>query len=120
MFALKLYFSCLITDPFPPPSSVQLTSVQKDQLTFSWNAVMASCPAIVYIVDSTGCGTCPNTTVLNTSNCVGYNITEYQSCTFAIQTVVCDDIVSVLSNAVQVALRGTHADISNVIVYEIA
>ena len=102
----KYFFVCSIADPCPPPTNVQLTNVNKTQLTFGWNAVISSCPVITYAISSTGCGTCPSTSVSNTTNCVNYVTTNEQPCIYAVQTVICGNVVSVTNSTVQVMLRG--------------
>ena len=110
---MLLLLLCLVADPFQPPENVQLTRVTRKQLTFSWNAVVSSCPAISYAINSTGCGICPNSSTLNTTNCVDYNTTTEQSCTFAVQTVVCGDVISLVSNSIQLILRGIMIELSH-------
>ena len=86
---------------------MRLTRVIEKKLTFSWNAVRSSCSAVVYTINSEpGCGICPNSSTFNTIDCVDYNITNEQSCSFVVQTVVCDDDVSSASNIL--TLRGTY------------
>ena len=110
---LLLIFLWIITEPFRAPSSVRLTSVnnQPRELTFTWDTVESSCPSLQYRVNATGCGTCTSTSTSNTTTCVDYDVTVDQLCTFAVHTVICDDIVSVMNASIQVPLKGNSVRI---------
>ena len=98
----------LVTDPFPPPTNVHLTSVNSSRLTFAWDDIELSCPMLQYQINATGCGTCPATTTANGIDCVDFSVTSSQLCTFTVSTVICSDIASVTNTTVQVTLRGRY------------
>ena len=110
MHRVRIIYILTIIEPFRAPTSVHLTHVnnQPRQLTFTWDTVESSCPSLQYRVNATGCGTCTSTSMSNTTTCVDYNVTRDQLCTFAVQTVICDDIVSLNNASIQVPLKGNY------------
>ena len=101
----------LYTVPLAPPraSDLQLVEANNTHLRFSWSPVSLCCPSIQYhIVASNQCGECPTTTTANTVTCSG-NYTQLTSdhpCSFAVRTVVCDDLIGDVSIAVTVPIEG--------------
>ena len=81
--------------------------INRYQMTFSWNPVrLSACEAVQYYILHTNCGICPNTTNVTIATCTDYNINHENVCTFAIQSVVCSDVVGPMSNVTTVALKG--------------
>ena len=95
---------CVIIEPFPPPTDVELVGNNVSHLTFSWNEVASNCPSIQYQIVASNCGACPNTTLINEATCTGSytQLLTSQQCSFAVVTVVCDNITGDVSNSVYV------------------
>ena len=55
------------------------------------------------------CGDCPNTTTSNRVICSG-NYTDNRQCSFAVQTVVCGDIIGDVSTVVNATKIGSAAE----------
>ena len=92
--------------PFPPPTDIQLVEANHTHLSFNWSPVSLSCPSIQYHIVACNCGECPVTTRSNMVTCNG-NYSQQTSdhqCSFAVQTVVCDDLVGDVSIAVTVPI----------------
>ena len=100
-------FCILATVPYPPPEDVQLLDANSTHLTFNWTSVSSNCPAISYQIVADNCGDCPNVTSDTTVTC-DWSFTEENVCTFAVRTVVCDDIniVGNQSQNVSFTLKG--------------
>ena len=68
-----------------------------------WSHSLSDCPSIHYTILSSNCGSCPTTTTNTTITC-----TDVPSnggvCTFAVQTVVCENITGSYSNNTTIAL----------------
>ena len=92
------------TDPYPPPSDVHLLDINSTHLTFHWSPVSSNCNAVHYCITSSNCGHCPNRVNSTSVTCSGPFIND-QLCTFAVQTVVCDNVVGNESNRIQVVIR---------------
>ena len=76
------------------------------RLIFQWSSVSPSFEAIHYLINaSDNCGHCPNITNTTTVTCHGVSL-DGELCIFALQTVVCDDIIGNESRKVIVTLRG--------------
>ena len=58
---------------------------------------------------ASNCGECPSTTTTNTVTCSGYNtqLISDHPCSFAVQTVVCGDLVGYVSIAVTIPMPET-------------
>ena len=94
--------------PFPPPSDVNLIEETRTHLRFNWSRSQNSlnCPSIFYQIVASNCGQCPDTTTNTTVTCFG-NYTQLMSsrqCSFAVQAVVCDNIIGDVSIAVTVTV----------------
>ena len=72
------------------------------KLTFSWSPVAPDCPAIHYVL-ALNCGSCPTTTNHTNVTCTDVPI-NYSICTFAVQTVVCGNITSNISDPINITL----------------
>ena len=95
--------------PYPPPNDVYLVEANSSQLIFQWSEIPVSCPAIQYRIIASNCGQCPNTTHNTTVTCTGtFPLLHDTQCLFALQTIVCDDIVGNVSMAVSVTMRGMY------------
>ena len=98
----------MYTAPYPPPNDVYLVEANSTQLSFQWRQISARCPAVQYRIVASNCGQCPNITPNTTATCTGpFPLNDVQ-CLFALQTIVCDDIVGNVSMAVSVTMRGMH------------
>ena len=79
-------------------------------LSFIWSQVPLNCPSIQYkIIVTENCGECPNTTTSNKVTCTrNYTqLTNNHQCSFAVQTVVCDDIIGDFSSVVNVTMTAS-------------
>ena len=61
------------------------------ELTFSWNPVASDCLATHYNILASNCGSCPTTTNHTTVTCTDIPTCD-NVCSFAVQTVVCENI----------------------------
>ena len=96
------------SDPLPPPSKVRLSlllAYPAGWLKFTWNAVTSCCTSTYYRVVATNCGICPVTTVHTTLFCTRAP-TDGSVCTFAIQTVVCENVAGNISDTITALLKG--------------
>ena len=85
----------LYVAPLPPPTDVQLVEANNTHLSFNWTQVSLNCPSIEYHIMTSNCGKCPTATPHHAVTCSG-NYTWHmndQKCVFAIQTVVCNNII---------------------------
>ena len=97
-----------MTGPFSPPNQLYISSADfsSRELTFEWSPVAPDCPAIHYNILASNCGSCPTTTNHTTVTCTDVPING-STCTFAIQTVVCGNIIgNNISNSVRIILYG--------------
>lgn len=102
------------TEPFPPPTDVQLLEANHTHLSFNWSLVLLNCPSVQYHIVASNCGECPNTTTSNevicTGNYVQNLIISRHQCSFAVQASVCNDsIVGDISTAVHVNVTQSTA-----------
>ena len=106
----KNYFIQIFAVPFPPPADVKLVEETHTYLRFNWSLSSSNCPSVYYQIVASNCGHCPNTTVNNTVTCTGnYTATHRMSnrqCSFALQIVVCDDVIGDTSIAVTTSFAG--------------
>jgi hypothetical protein len=107
---IYLCHSMLNTDP-PSPPIVQLVDIKPGVLTFSWNPPIVNCPALHYVINSTGCGNCTESdgfmafsTEVTCS--IATAATDPRMCKFAVKSVICSNISSLFSNQVDVQLKG--------------
>ena len=70
---------------------------------FEWSPVTVECPNIQYKINASNCGSCPTTTNHTTATCTNIP-TNGSRCTFAVQTIVCDNIFGDISEPVAVLL----------------
>ena len=75
----------------------------------------SQCPYIQYVVISTNCGVCPNTTNVTNISCLNFSTSviisarENHTCMFAVQTEICDAIIGDKSNFITVNLIGEYS-----------
>ena len=97
-----------ITDPLLPPTNVMLTSVNSTQLIFSWNPVRTNCLAVKYTILTENCGSCP--VISNTTTAICINPQPQPNpgitCSFRVQTEICEGVVGGASDASIARLRG--------------
>ena len=88
--------------PLPLPNKVQInsTDISSKQLLFNWSPVVQNCPSLHYNILSSNCGNCLTTTTNTTVICTDVPTDRGGVCLFAIQTVVCGDIVGNRSTSV--------------------
>ena len=103
----------LTVDGLSPPGDVRISNVDISlrQLTFDWNLVAPDCSAIHYNILASNCGSCPTTTNHTTVTCTDIINTTLHShstkCSFAVQTVVCGNVLGHTSNPLLVDLLET-------------
>ena len=98
-------FNLLLIVPYPPPNDIQLVEANPNQLTFQWSPVLSDCNAIQYHVIASGCGVCPIATKLTTVLCTEIS-KDGHKCTFAVQTVACNNVTGNRSKTNTVLLQG--------------
>ena len=97
-------------DPVPPPDRIS-ASVSFDHpggITFTWDEVDSSCDIVHYRVITSNCGVCSatNITTLYTRVLCTNLTTDGSICSFAVQTIVCNDVAGNVSEPIHVLLRG--------------
>ena len=75
------------------------------KLSFSWSTDCYSGAMLHYNILASNCGSCPTTTNHTTAACTNVP-TNGNSCTFALETVVCRHIVGNRSETIQAVLEG--------------
>ena len=87
------------------PDKIYISKVgfHPNQLTFQWNSVAPDCPAIHYNILASNCGSCPTTTNHTSVTCTEVP-TNDSIWTFAVQTVVCGNITSNISDPINITL----------------
>ena len=81
------------------------------EITFNWRSLVPECPTLEYIIVASNCGKCPTLTDNNTVTCTDVPNSGNVLCTFAIQTVVCGDIIGKLSETIQVILKDSNQNL---------
>ena len=109
-------YESLCTDPLHPPSevSINLTDLDSRQLTFTWRPVAPDCPAVHYNILASNCGSCPTTTNHTNVTCTAVQ-TDRKTCTFALQSVLCGELVGILSNPISVSLSDSISERESII-----
>lgn len=107
----------IIIEPYPAPNHVQLLEVHPGYFIFTWSPVLFHCQDIHYNIIAKNCGViCPRVTTHSTTLCnsgvIGDTLCIFS---FAIQTVVCQDIVGNSSDPVSVTLKGTYLHVQGII-----
>ena len=98
----------IFVEPPPPPVDLKLKNVSKDQLIFTWTPGVQSCQALHYVINSTSCGTCTNTTNSTSASCSDFNLTNNETlCSLDVKTIVCGDLVGKNPQNIQVIIKGT-------------
>ena len=82
-----------------------------NHLTFQWNSVATDCPVIHYNILASNCGSCPTTTNHTNVTCTEVP-TNDSICTFAVQTVVCGNITSNISDPINITLYTTEPTVN--------
>ena len=94
------------------PDNIYISKVgfHPNQLTFQWNSVASDCPASHYNILASNCGSCPTTTNHTNVTCTAVP-TNDSICTFAVQTVVCGNITSNISDPINITLYTTESTV---------
>ena len=90
-----------------PILTIQLLSVNPSELLFNWNSVDSNCSSLQYSIIS-DCGTCSINLQTNISCNIGQPTTTEDMCSFAIQSVLCDNITGNLSAPISVTLKSSE------------
>ena len=65
---------------------VNLTKVNRGELTFSWSPLASNCPTVQYNITSTDCGNCTRHTTNTSTTCaITLASTEIRNCTFSVR-----------------------------------
>ena len=97
---------------YPPPSGIHLERANEEYLTFIWDPIAPKCTAIRYIITSTECGKCPDTTTHNSVICNEFPVTTNGTlCVFALQSEFCPghamyQTIGNMSDRINVTLKG--------------
>ena len=94
---------------FSPPDEmyISLIDIGARQLTFNWSpATTLDCPDIHYNILSSNCGSCPTITTHTTVTCTDIP-TDGNMCTFAVQTVICENITGNMSYPLTISVTET-------------
>ena len=79
------------------------------QLTFAWSRVLPDCSAIHYNIKASNCGSCPTTTNHVHTNVTCNDVpTNGSVCTFAVQTVLCGNVIGNKSNSVSILVLNSQ------------
>lgn len=81
----------------PTNTYLEAFDPEVNQLVFAWNDVDIQCPHSLYVITSTNCGVCPNTTVNTNVTCTNFSKSELVmngQCVFAVKTEICGRILS--------------------------
>lgn len=117
MFLLCSIFILLLlpAEPLLPPNNIHLSAIDPTHLTFNWNydnlhnimsVNIGSCFSHTYRIFTQNCGICPNST--RSSFVICTNITnDGITCSIAVQTEVCGNLISNMSESVIVFLKGS-------------
>ena len=82
---------------------------------FSWTRLPLNCATVTYEIQSS-CGECPAFTSSTLVTCVLQNpLVNYGVCTFAVRSILCNNIVSGWSNEIEVILRGISLNLLTLI-----
>ena len=94
--------------PFLPPNDVHLVKANFSEISFHWSDVSTSCPGIHYRIVASNCGQCPEVTSKSLVICNGNysHLINGLQCSFAVQTIICGDIVGDASVPVDVTMDG--------------
>ena len=98
------FFLWYILADYPQPRFVVNVDSRISQLKFIWNKPSTQCSSLGYIITTTNCGLCPNTTTDTYITCVLVNITSVSVCTFSVQAEICGKLVGNMSEGVRVTL----------------
>ena len=92
----------------PPPDDINWTFTQPNQIQFEWNSIADQCLTVHYVIIAKNCGNCLTSTTFTNATCT-YNVLtdDNITCSFAIETVICENITGKRSNPLYVRLKGT-------------
>lgn len=67
-----------------------VTNITSEGLTFDWTNIAPNCSAILYEIEASGCGICPNNTRLTTVLCSDVQpVGDDHLCRFGVRTTAC-------------------------------
>ena len=96
------------TDPAPSPDRITASFDHPGGITFKWDEVDSGCDLVHYRFIASNCGTCSATnitTLYTTIFCTNLTM-DGRVCSFAVQTIVCNDVAGNVSEPIHVVLRG--------------
>ena len=95
------------------PSNLHIRTIDfiSRRLTFVWSPVTPDCPGIHYNILASNCGSCPTTTNHTTVTCTDIP-TSHSMCIFAIQPVLCGNLIGNSSVPIRVNIT-TSLDRNN-------
>ena len=96
------YISTVVNSP-PDKLYISHADFGLKKVTFSWSPVAPDCPTVHYNILASNCGSCPTTTNHTTVTCTGVP-TDGNTCTFAIQTVVCGNATGDSSDSIRMKI----------------
>ena len=104
----------LVFSAFPPPEKLYTSAIDigSRKLSFTWSPVAPDCPAIHYNILASNCGSCPAITKPHTTvTCMDVPVNN-DLCTFAAQTVTCENLTGNASqlltiNVTETEMKGT-------------
>ena len=99
----------------PTADNVHISAIDFDsrKLGILWSPVAPDCPAIHYNILASNCGSCPTTTNHTNATCTDISSNSRSKCTFAVQTVACENITGNTSEPISIIfykLTGTSTD----------
>ena len=80
------------SEPFPPPTNLELTNVIPGELSFHWTAPSQICPSLRFNIIADNCGICQNNSQFSSTTCT--NFTLPSQCTLEVQSVICGSLAS--------------------------
>lgn len=92
-----IIIQCLYSsEPFPPPTNVQLVDAKPGEVTFSWTPPSQHCPSLTYSVIAENCGICQNN--LMETTCKYDTLATIDVCTIRVYSVICRSLISTNSS----------------------
>ena len=86
--------------------NIKLIEGNLTHVSFNWSQISSQCPSIQYHIVASNCGECPDITINNKVTCTGKytQLINSHQCSFAVQTIVCDEIIGDISTAINVTV----------------
>ena len=109
---ITIIFFELYTAPPPAPGSIELSHITNGHMTFIWEPINRSCPAVSYLVNASDCGECPSVTTSANITCYTGSLGREQVCAISVQTVLCGNIIGNHGEISRFILRGSFIIIS--------